>query len=276
MFRNRCFAVGLFLVLISPCLTAQDQPPAPASGGDQKAILQDRLNSQFKLTRTTADRNDIVTAGSVLVLQKDGLLMCSIDTNVPPTNTYKNGKVSMGFGSDLAWTMQLGRNSSEVPQRKFVAGEKFWVTAFNIQDDGVIFKFYSDPFQDVRYYGQLKFPFPKHVMPPADQVLKTIAEAITVQPDDNASASAPQQPPPAQQPAPSTEPQAKMPPIAPPPPPPDAPPPQPKTIAAGQTKDQVIAILGQPQKIVSLGTKEILYYPDMKVTFLHGKVSNVE
>ncbi len=135
----------------------------------------------------------------------------------------------------------------------------------------MIFKFYSDPYQDVRYYGQLKFPFPKHVMPPADQVLKTIAEAITVQPDDNAAATAPQQ-----QPAQPAQQQQVMAPIAPPPPPPDAPPPQPKTITLGQTKDQVLAIFGQPQRVANLGTKEILYYKDMKVTLVHGKVTNVE
>ncbi len=273
MSRYGFFAVGLCLVLTSAFSTAQNQPPASpsVSAGDQKALLQERLDSQFKLTKTTADRSDIVTAGSVLVLQKDGLLMCSLDTNIPPTSTYKNGKISMGFGSDLAWSMQLGKSSSEVPQRKFVAGEKFWVTAFNIQEDGVIFKFYSDPYQDVRYYGQLKFPFPKHVTPPADQVLKTIAEAITVQPDDNAAAAAPQH-----QPAQQAQQQTVMAPIAPPPPPPDAPPPQPKTITLGQTKDQVLAIFGQPQRVANLGTKEILYYKDMKVTLIRGKVTNVE
>ena len=272
--RYGFFAVGLCLVLTSAFSTAQNHSPASpsVSAGDQRALLQERLDSQFKLTKTTADRSDIVTAGSVLVLQKDGLLMCSLDTNIPPTSTYKNGKISMGFGSDLAWSMQLGKSSSEVPQRKFVAGEKFWVTAFNIQEDGVIFKFYSDPYQDVRYYGQLKFPFPKHVMPPADQVLKTIAEAITVQPDDNAAATAPQQ-----QPGQQTQQQpVVMAPIAPPPPPPDAPPPQPKTITLGQTKDQVLAIFGQPQRVANLGTKEILYYKDMKVTLIRGKVTNVE
>ena len=33
---------------------------------------------------------------------------------------------------------------------------------------------------------------------------------------------------------------------------------------------------GQPQKIVNLGTKEIYYYPDMKVTFVGGKVTDVQ
>jgi outer membrane protein assembly factor BamE (lipoprotein component of BamABCDE complex) len=67
-----------------------------------------------------------------------------------------------------------------------------------------------------------------------------------------------------------------MAPIPPPPPPPDAPPPQPKTIALGQTKAQVVAIFGQPQKVANLGTKEIYYYPDMKVVLVKGKVSDIQ
>jgi outer membrane protein assembly factor BamE (lipoprotein component of BamABCDE complex) len=67
-----------------------------------------------------------------------------------------------------------------------------------------------------------------------------------------------------------------MAPIAPPPPPADAPPAQPKTVAKGQTKDQVYAIFGQPTKIANLGAKEIDYYPDFKVIFVGGKVSTVE
>jgi hypothetical protein len=68
-------------------------------------------------------------------------------------------------------------------------------------------------------------------------------------------------------------PPAPMPAIAPPPPPPDAPPP---TIALGQTMDQVTAGFGQPLKVAKLGAKTIFYYKDMKVTFINGKVSNVE
>ena len=40
--------------------------------------------------------------------------------------------------------------------------------------------------------------------------------------------------------------------------------------------DQVVAILGTPQKDIKLGTKEIYSYPDLKVTFMHGKVSDVQ
>jgi hypothetical protein len=34
--------------------------------------------------------------------------------------------------------------------------------------------------------------------------------------------------------------------------------------------------LGQPGKAAKIGTKEIYYYKDMKVTFMNGKVSNIE
>lgn len=257
--------VAVALATAAPWLHAQDQ----------KAEIQKKLDAQFTVTKLTADNTDIVTAGSVLVLHKDGLLMFSIDTKVPPTSTYKDGKLSMGFGATLATNLALGQkqpgaNCSNVPQRKFVAGEKFWIVGSAVKDDGVILVAYSDPYSDVRYYGQLRFPFQKHSIPPADDVLKTIAEVVTVQPADNPSGST--TPAPAQ----DTQPEKALPPIPPPPPPPDAPPAAPKTIEKGQTKEVVVAILGQPSKVVKLGTKEIYYYPDMKVIFVGGKVTDVQ
>jgi hypothetical protein len=56
----------------------------------------------------------------------------------------------------------------------------------------------------------------------------------------------------------------------------DAPLAPPKTVVLGQTKDQVVAILGQPQKVASVGAKEIDYYTDMKVVFVDGKVMDVQ
>jgi hypothetical protein len=51
---------------------------------------------------------------------------------------------------------------------------------------------------------------------------------------------------------------------------------QPQTIEAGMTPDQVTAAMGQPDKIVKLTNKQIYYYKDMKVTFVGGKVSDVQ
>jgi hypothetical protein len=58
--------------------------------------------------------------------------------------------------------------------------------------------------------------------------------------------------------------------------PPAAPAGPPPSIEVGQTIDQVTAAIGQPQKIVNLGTKKIYVYKDSKITFKDGKVSNVE
>jgi hypothetical protein len=48
------------------------------------------------------------------------------------------------------------------------------------------------------------------------------------------------------------------------------------TIALGQTTDQVTAAIGAPKQIVDLGSKQIYKYPDMKIIFIDGKVSDVE
>jgi hypothetical protein len=249
-------ALAIALVAVAPGLYAQDQ-----------AAIQKKLSSQFVLTTMTADKSDVVKTGSVLVLHKDGLILASTIAIAPLTDTYKNGTVSFGFGAKMAWGMAIGMANQKVeniPQRKFVDGEKFWVTAYSVHDDGVVFLFYSDPFGDTRYYGQLKFPFQKGKFPTADDMMKTIAEVITVDtPQEGAASDAPA-------PAAAAQPDATPAPAE------NAPQEAPKTIAIGQTKDEVVGMFGQPQKIANLGAKEIYYYPDMKVTFVNGKVSNVE
>jgi hypothetical protein len=274
---------AMFLLFVASSLFAQ---------GDS-AELQKRLDTEFTLTKITADRSDIVTAGSVLVLHKDGLVMYSTPSQTPPLNTYKDGRLQQNSAGNyfrgLGGILKHGGDSSQLanlPQRKFVAGEKFWVTAVTIEQDGVVFNIYSDPFNDVRYYGQLKFPFPKNSTPPAADMIRTVEEVITVAPPDNANnqgaGGAPQNGPapasngPAQPASPPATPAAAIAPIAPPPPPPDQAPPPPKTIAAGQTRDAVIANLGQPAKDIKLANKEILVYSDMKVTLVAGKVSDVQ
>jgi hypothetical protein len=49
-----------------------------------------------------------------------------------------------------------------------------------------------------------------------------------------------------------------------------------QTVTEGQTPDQVIAILGQPTRIFSVGAKKIFQYPRMKITFLNDRLSDIE
>jgi uncharacterized protein YcfJ len=58
----------------------------------------------------------------------------------------------------------------------------------------------------------------------------------------------------------------------------DPPPPAPVTqhVALGQSVEEVIAILGQPSSIGELTSKKIYFYPNMKVTFVEGKVTDIQ
>ena len=263
-----------------------------AQVGDPATQIQAKLVSQVKLTKATADRSDIVTPGDVVVLQKDGLMMCSTASSYAFSNTYSNGVLSANYnnrakdaGKSYAKAFGLSRfglgggasvtdaANNGCATRKFVAGEKFWITGIVAQKDGILVSTFSDPFGDVRYYGEIKFPFVKGSVPSADDFAKTFAEVITVQPADNSGNQGDQGGHAAAAPAPAPAPAAPMPEIAPPPPPADAPPP---SIALGQTKSEVTAAFGQPVRVAKLGVKEIFYYKDMKVTFTNGKVSNVE
>jgi len=269
-----------------------------AQAGDPATLIQDKLTSQIKLTKPTADHTDIVTAGDVVLLHKDGLMMCSSDSSYAFSNTYNNGVLAANYknrAKDAAKAFGFGKipvfgsgtsatdaAKNGCTSRKFVAGEKFWVTGFTVQKDGILVSTFSDAYNDVRYYGEIKFQFPKGSVPPVDDFVKTVSEVMTVAPADDKGGQSDQagqggqsgqSAAPAAAPAAPAAPPAPMAAIPPPPPPADAPPP---TIAIGQTKDQVTAAFGQPTRVAKLGTKEIYYYKDMKVTFTSGKVSNVE
>jgi hypothetical protein len=47
-------------------------------------------------------------------------------------------------------------------------------------------------------------------------------------------------------------------------------------IKVGQTPEQVVAALGQPLKKAKTSTREIYFYKDLKITFVNGKVKDVE
>ena len=50
----------------------------------------------------------------------------------------------------------------------------------------------------------------------------------------------------------------------------------PITVLEGQTVDEVTAELGTPRNVVDLGAKKIYVYPDLKIIFQAGKVSDVQ
>lgn len=260
------------MVFLSPLLHAQER----------NAAIRDAIAAKFPITKATDDRSDIVTAGAVVVLEQDGLLMYAANQTAHSSMNFKDGKLqSSGMSKwhnfNNAWagfnkSAGVQNEITEVPHRTFVTGEKFWLVGVDLHEDGPILEFLSDPISDVRYRAFVKFPYAKGAQPGPAEIVASISGLIKVSSDaPQQQATQQQQAPPPAQPAP-----APMAPIAPPPPPTDAAPAQPKTIALGQTKDLVTANFGQPTKIVKLGTKEIDYYPDMKVTFVNDKVTDVQ
>jgi hypothetical protein len=51
---------------------------------------------------------------------------------------------------------------------------------------------------------------------------------------------------------------------------------EPPTVSLGQTPEQVTAAMGKPKSIMDLGAKKIYVYPDVKVTFNSGKVTDIQ
>src|SRR5246127_468827 len=236
---------------------------SPRSSGQG---LQKALESKYAITKTTADKTDIVTAGSVLILEKDRLLMYATTTGAPPQNTYNNGKLSAGAFAAHEKAQSFGTFIGHPPPksvttRYYVTGEKFWVTRIDTLADGVVFTLFTDAVNDVRYYCTLKFVYPHGQTPSADQVLNMVGEVLKVQQDDSAQGGDQQQGQDQGQQQAAQE---------------QAPAQPPPTIQMGQTEDEVVGMIGQPEKKIVLGSKEIFVYKDIKVTFIGGKVADVQ
>jgi hypothetical protein len=285
---------GSFITLL---VAAFSLPQAQA----QKGTLEQQLESAYKITTPTADNTDLVTTGSILVLQKKGFSAGAAASKVLTSNTYKDGQIKSGAATAVRRFGGLPGISS-IPgvgtaagtaagaaggSRDFVNGEKLYVTQISVDrsKDVIVFDLISDSYGDSgRFKGSLRFQFPKGAVGSADlaQADQIITQVFKIQPPDdtNADAKQPANAAPAAAPAAAAAPppaaDAPPPPIAPPPPPADEPPAPPKSIDLGQTKDQVVANFGQPERTAKVGTKEIYFYKDLKVTFVGGKVTDVQ
>jgi hypothetical protein len=253
----------------------------PAWSQDLASIKQ-ALQAKYVLTVTTADKTDIVTPGSILVLKKTGLVTVDAKNKNLYQNSYRNGRITQNAIGKTSKFFQRLPGASAVgggAERTFVSGEKVWITGIDVKENGVVLSLFTDAFGDTRYEATLTFPFEKYQTPTAAGALAAVAEVFDVQASDGgqqqgAAAAPPAGPAPLPAPAaaPAKSAEAPPPPIAPPPPPPA----DPKTISLGQTVDQVTSNFGQPTKVMKLGAKQIYVYPDMKVTFVGGKVTDIQ
>ncbi len=261
MRRNKEIAfllVGLIFAAIIAVPAAAAQNAAPPS-------LKDQLEAQYKLAKIGYNSGVVIITepGTVLVIQKGGILGCPPGNPVLAPATFKDG--SLNPPGRIASAL-CGKDSHQLP-----SGEKVYVTKIDVnpKKDKVTLRIIecdscNGAAQPSTYKADVIFEFPKGSLanPNVTDIEDSIAKVFTI--DDSA--------------APTQAPQTGTPPDQSPgdqqvPGPGPAPPAQ---IHLGQSIDDVVAALGQPEKIVDLGAKKLYVYKDLKITFVNGKVSDVQ
>jgi hypothetical protein len=218
--------------------------------------LGDQLKAQYKLAKVALDSGgwSVVEPGTVLVIQKGGILGVPLANPAMAPATYKDNdlRAPNGFMVGL-----VGQNT-----RQLTVGEKVYVIKIDVhgKNDKIMLTIVEcDACNGVQQPSSFKsavvFQFPKEYLSKADASQVKDVISLVLAPDaagqQDQSQTQQQQPP---------DQAAQAPP----------------TIQMGQTIDQVKAALGQPEKIVDLGQKQIYVYKDLKITFVNGKVSDVQ
>lgn len=262
--RQRFGAVTLVFALaacgVSLCPKLAGQTPS----------LQEQLKAQYKLVKTGADAYGltVVNPGTVLDIQKGGLL------GVPPQSVvFCPAKFQDG---DLKGPNGFCAGMVKQNSRYLQVGTKVYPLRIdvNLDKDKVSFQVVEcDSCNGVQqpsfYKSEVVFQFAKGSLrgTSVSQVEDTIGQVLAI---DSGGDSQPQNNQGAQNQDSNQGGggggQAQQ----------QAPPAEPQQIEKGQTPDQVKAALGNPEKIVNLGAKQIYVYKDLKVTFLNGKVSDVQ
>jgi hypothetical protein len=269
-FKAILFSITLGLMVLAPCSQAQ----APT--------LQEQLAAQYKLVKMGSDTSgySVVDPGTLLAVQKGGILAVPYaDQGVLPTK-YEGGAIHAPSGISLMGRKSLmGRFGKEQTTHLFQVGDKVYPTKIdvNVAKDIVNLSVVAcdtcnktDPPTYNKALVVFQFPKGSLVKAGAGEVEDVIGQVFTISDDaqqggdqggqqggqnqqaDQGQQGGQQQ---QQQPQPQAEPQS---------------------IEKGMTTDQVEAAMGKPEKIVNLGPKKIYVYKDLKVTFLNGKVFDVQ
>ena len=265
--------------------------------------LQEQLQAQYKFVKMGSDSNGatVLEEGTVLAIQKGGILGVPWSAMKPCPAKYENTTLTppgtmctQGRGQGVK--RGLGMLKSHIPggsavsddktnsdTHYFKKGDKVYPSSLTVDlkngkiDFGVVACDTCNKTDPPTYYkSEVDFHFPAGYLEKADvtKVEDTLAEVFAI---DNSSSGADSQQggdqqaggqqdqSGAQQGQQAGQPQGQAPAAAAPP-----------QIQLGQSIDDVVAALGQPEKIVDLGAKKIYVYKDLKVTFVNGKVSDVQ
>jgi hypothetical protein len=254
-----------------------------ASAGAQSGAptLQEQLAAQYKLVKMGSDTSgySVVEEGTLLAVQKGGIMGVPYSDKTVLTSKYENGTVhgpsAVKSEARKALFGHFSQTASEGQSTHlFRKGDKVYPTKIEVKADKdlVIMGIVAcdtcnntDP--PTWNKANVEFEFPKGSLAKASagDIEDTIGQLLSISDDSQQQAQGDQQQGGQQQGGQDQggqqQQQAQS---------------QPETIQMGMTTDQVQGTLGQPSKIVNLGPKQIYVYKDLKVTFLNGRVVDVQ
>lgn len=256
-----------------------------ASMATAQVSLQEQLAAQYKLVKMGSDTGgySVVEKGQLLAIQKGGILSVPYGDQNVLSNKYENGTIKAPNSLSLMGRKSImGKFGKEQTTHLFAVGDKVYPMKIDVNaaKDTVTLEIVAcdtcnktDP--PTYNKANVVFQFPKGSLANAQagQVEDTIGQVLSLSNDDSQQSGdqggqqQQQGGDQAQQPAGGggqQQPAAEQPAA------------EPASIEKGMTPDQVEAAMGKPEKKVTLGSKVIYYYKDMKVIFLSGKVSDVQ
>jgi hypothetical protein len=255
--------------------------PSSMASGQAPVSLQEQLAAQYKLVKMGSDTSgySVVEKGTLLAVQKGGILAVPYGDQNVLANKYENGTIHAPSGLSLMGRKSImGKFGKEQTTHLFAVGDKVYPMKIDVNPakDTVTLEIVAcdtcnktDP--PTYNKANVVFQFPKGSLATgsAGGVEDMIGQVLIISNEDaqqdqgggqqgadqggqqgGGQDQGQQQ---AQQPA-----------------------AEPQSIEKGMTPDQVEAAMGQPDKKVNLGSKQIYVYKDLKVTFLNGKVSDVQ
>ncbi len=219
--------------------------PASAFCAPNSKAMREALVADYPLTRVGMtglaqfDYTRITQPGAIFAVRLPGIYADMANTqNVIVNTNLQNGQLSQATGFTAAFGGNTGHSRTLAPN------EKVYVTQITVKRDAVLMELLSVDVtsladgQGTRYRAELNVKLPGLDTMTPDDVKKTIDTVIA----DPATASAVES----------------------------------KTIKLGMSPDDVKKSLGNPDKIVDLGPKQVYIYKDMKVVFLNSQVSDVQ
>jgi hypothetical protein len=246
------------LVVASAVATVLSVSVARAQG---PVTLQEQLSAQYKLVRMGSDSGGVavVEPGTLLSVQKGGVLSVPWRALALCPAKYQDNSLhpSAGFCAGMVKTVS----------KYYQKGDKVYPVKIDVSLDKAKISFEvvaCDSCNGVNpptsMKGEVVFQFAKGYLEKAGvgEIEDAIGQMFSISNDDQQAQSGDANGQQGQQ---SASPEQQS---------------EPQTVQLGMTTDQVQAALGKPEKIFNVGAKQIYTYKDVKVTFLNGKVSDVQ